>query len=156
MLFRSYRDGRTKGIEEEVSRLIPLDRLYARTGIQRQSFNTIYQFMAVKKQHPEYLEQARTMLMIPDYFHFRLTGHKCQEYTNATTTQLVDPVTKTWDYDLIRTLGYPKEWFGPLSMPGTVVGELSEAVARQVGFSCQVVLPGTHDTASAEIGRAHV
>ena len=62
-----YRDGRTKGIEEEVSRLIPLDRLYARTGIQRQSFNTIYQFMAVKKQHPEYLEQARTMLMIPDY-----------------------------------------------------------------------------------------
>ncbi len=144
-----YRDGRTKGIEEEVSRLIPLDRLYARTGIQRQSFNTIYQFMAVKKQHPEYLEQARTMLMIPDYFHFRLTGHKCQEYTNATTTQLVDPVTKTWDYDLIRTLGYPEEWFGPLSMPGTVVGELSEAVARQVGFSCQVVLPGTHDTASA-------
>ncbi|MCI8516781.1 MAG: rhamnulokinase [Hungatella sp.] len=144
-----YRDGRTRGMEEEVSRLIPPAELYGRTGIQRQSFNTIYQFMAVKMQHPEYLEQAETMVMIPDYFHFRLTGRKCQEYTNATTTQLVDPVTKTWDYDLIRTLGYPERWFGPLSMPGTVVGELSEAVAEEVGFSCQVVLPGTHDTASA-------
>lgn len=144
-----YRDGRTQGMDEEVGRLISPEELYGRTGIQKQIFNTIYQFMAVKKENPEYLEQAQTMLMIPDYLHYRLTGNKCQEYTNATTTQLVSPETKAWDYDLIERLGYPKKWFGDLSMPGTLVGELSEAVEKEVGFSCQVVLPGTHDTASA-------
>lgn len=144
-----YRDGRTQGMDEEVGRLVSPEELYGRTGIQKQIFNTIYQFMAVKKENPEYLEQAQTMLMIPDYLHYRLTGNKCQEYTNATTTQLVSPETKAWDYDLIERLGYPKKWFGDLSMPGTLVGELSEAVEKEVGFSCQVVLPGTHDTASA-------
>ena len=144
-----YRDGRTKGIEEEVSRLIPLDRLYARTGIQRQSFNTIYQFMAVKKQHPEYLEQARTMLMIPDYFHFLLTGKKRCEYTNATTTQLVSPKTKDWDRELMGKLGYPAEIFPEIALPGTSLGSLSPGIQSQVGFDCQVVLPATHDTGSA-------
>ncbi len=144
-----YRDQRTKAMDAEVSRVIPLEELYGRTGIQKQIFNTIYQFMAVKKNHPEYLEQARAMLMIPDYFHFLLTGKKCQEYTNATTTQLVNPEAGDWDYELIDRLGYPRQWFRELSAPGTVVGELSEEVKAEVGFSCQVVLPGTHDTASA-------
>lgn len=144
-----YRDGRTQGMDREVGMVISPEELYARTGIQKQNFNTIYQFMAVKKENPEYLKQARSMLMIPDYLHFRLTGKKCQEYTNATTTQLVDAKTKTWDYPLIERLGYPREWFGSLSMPGTLVGRLSKEVERAVGFSCQVVLPGTHDTASA-------
>lgn len=144
-----YRDGRTKGMDEEVSRIITPEKLYERTGIQKQIFNTIYQFMAVKKEHPEYLGQAENMLMIPDYFHYRLTGNMCQEYTNATTTQLVNPDTKTWDYQLIELLGYPKKWFKDLSLPGTIVGELSREVREEVGFTCQVVLPGTHDTASA-------
>ena len=102
-----YRDGRTKGMDTLVYQKIPLEELYQRTGIQKQIFNTIYQFMAVKEQHPEYLETAKTMLMIPDYFHYRLTGVKKQEYTNATTTQLVNPRTNTWDYELIERLGYP-------------------------------------------------
>lgn len=144
-----YRDGRTKGMDDEVYQVIPLEELYQRTGIQKQIFNTIYQFMAVKKQHPEYLEQAESMLMIPDYFHFLLTGVKKQEYTNATTTQLVDPVTCSWDYELIEKLGYPGRWFTELSMPGTVVGPLTEEIANEVGFQCQVVLPATHDTGSA-------
>lgn len=144
-----YRDGRTRGMDGEVSRLISPEELYERTGIQKQMFNTIYQFMAVKKENPEYLEQAQTMLMIPDYLNYRLTGNKCQEYTNATTTQLVDPRTKTWDYHLIDRLGYPRRWFQDLSMPGTLVGRLTKEVEEEVGFSCQVVLPGTHDTASA-------
>ena len=144
-----YRDGRTRGMDEEVYKIIPEEKLYGRTGIQKQIFNTIYQFMAVKKQHPEYLEQARTMLMIPDYFHYLLTGVKKQEYTNATTTQLVNPETKEWDMDLIGMLGYPAEWFGPLSMPGTLVGSLKDEIAKEVGFQCQVVLPATHDTGSA-------
>lgn len=144
-----YRDGRTKTMDREVSQVIALEKLYERTGIQKQMFNTIYQFMAVKKEHPEYFHQAESMLMIPDYFHYRLTGNMCQEYTNATTTQLVSHVTKTWDYELIDSLGYPRKWFGELSVPGTVVGELSPDIREEVGFSCQVVLPGTHDTASA-------
>ena len=144
-----YRDGRTKGMDTLVYQKIPLEELYQRTGIQKQIFNTIYQFMAVKEQHTEYLETAKTMLMIPDYFHYRLTGVKKQEYTNATTTQLVNPRTNTWDYELIERLGYPREWFGPLSMPGTVVGELTPKLQAEVGFTCQVVLPATHDTGSA-------
>lgn len=144
-----YRDGRTKGMDTLVYQKIPLEELYQRTGNQKQIFNTIYQFMAVKEQHPEYLETAKTMLMIPDYFHYRLTGVKKQEYTNATTTQLVNPRTNTWDYELIERLGYPREWFGPLSMPGTVVGELTPKLQAEVGFTCQVVLPATHDTGSA-------
>ena len=87
--------------------------------------------------------------MIPDYFHYLLTGEKKQEYTNATTTQLVDPVKGTWDYELIRMLGLPEKLFGELSMPGELVGGLSEAIKEEVGFNCQVVLPATHDTGSA-------
>ncbi len=144
-----YRDGRTKGMDDLVYEEIPLEELYQRTGIQKQIFNTIYQFMAVKRQHPEYLKDAKTMLMIPDYFHYRLTGVKKQEYTNATTTQLVNPKTNTWDYELIERLGYPSQWFGPLSMPGTVVGKLTPEIEAEVGFACEVVLPATHDTGSA-------
>ncbi len=144
-----YRDNRTAGMDTEVYKLIPEEELYARTGIQKQIFNTIYQFMAVKKQDPDTFAKAESMLMIPDYFHYRLTGVKKQEYTNATTTQLVSPKTNTWDMELIQKLGYPERWFTELSMPGTVVGPLIEEIANEVGFQCQVVLPATHDTGSA-------
>lgn len=145
----AYRDDRTRGMDEEVYRLINESSLYARTGIQKQSFNTIYQLMAVKKEHPEYFSRARTFLMLPDYFQFRLTGVKKSEYTNATSTQLVNPDTKQWDLELISMLGYPKELFLPLQMPGTVVGNLTEEIRQQVGFDTQVVLCASHDTASA-------
>ncbi len=144
-----YRDGRTKGMDDEVYKIISQDRLYERTGIQKAIFNTVYQLMAVKKQNPEYLAQAKSLLMLPDYFHFLLTGVKKQEYTEATTSQLVNPYTKEWDLELIEMLGYPTEWFGPLSVPGTVVGDLTPEVQEEVGFNCQVVLPPTHDTGSA-------
>ena len=144
-----YRDRRTEGMDGAVCRIFPEEELYARTGIQNQIFYTSYQLMAVKEKEPEILEQAESFLMIPDYFHFRLTGVKKQEYTNATTTQLVSAGSGQWDYPLIRRLGYPEKLFGPLSMPGTVVGELSPEIQSLVGFSCQVVLPATHDTGSA-------
>ena len=81
-----YRDSRTQGMDELVYQHVPEAELYAITGIQKQLFNTIYQLMAVKQQHQEYLKQAKTFLMLPDYFHFLLTGKKVQEYTNATST----------------------------------------------------------------------
>lgn len=144
-----YRDRRTTGMDEKVYEIISPEDLYARTGIQKQIFNTIYQLMAVKENHPEYMKAAKDFIMVPDYFHYLLTGNKVNEYTNATTAQLVNPVTKDWDYELIEMLGYNKEMFRPLSMPGTVVGSLKEEIANEVGFQLQVVLPATHDTGSA-------
>ena len=144
-----YRDSRTEGMDEKVYEVIPQDDLYARTGIQKQIFNTIYQLMAVKQSHPEYLEQAETILMIPDYFNFLLTGVKMNEYTEATTGQLISPKTNDWDYELIDMLGYNSKMFLPVSMPGTVVGDFTEEVQKEVGFNCTVVLPATHDTGSA-------
>ena len=144
-----YRDSRTNGMDEKVYETISLSALYARTGIQKQIFNTIYQLMAVKQSHPEYLEQAESMLMIPDYFDFLLTGVKKMEYTNATSTQLVDPKTNDWDYELIDMLGYNSKMFQPVSMPGTVVGNFTKEIQEEVGFDCTVVLPATHDTGSA-------
>lgn len=144
-----YRDNRTSGMDMKVYEKIPLKDLYARTGIQKQIFNTIYQLMAVKQKEPELLEKAKSMLMIPDYFNFLLTGEKRTEYTNATTTQLVSPVSKDWDYGLLDMLGYPREIFGAISTPGTLVGNFSRKIQEEVGFDCQVVLPATHDTGSA-------
>lgn len=145
----SYRDERTKGMEELVYRKFSEERLYARTGIQKQIFNTIYQLMAIKEKQPELLSQAECMLMIPDYLHYLLTGVKCQEYTNATTTQLVNPQTKNWDYELMAELGFPEKLFAPIRLPGSVVGELLPEIAERVGFQTEVVLPATHDTAAA-------
>ena len=147
----AYRDGRTAGMDEKVYEHIPEEMLYQKTGIQKQIFNTIYQLMAVKEQTPQQLKKAKTMLMIPDYFHFLLTGKKVQEYTNATTTQLVDPKTKDWDRELIEKLGYPEEIFEKIKSPGYEVGELTEKIREKVGFNCKVVLPPTHDTASAVV-----
>ncbi len=136
-------------MDEKVYETIPLGDLYARTGIQKQMFNTIYQLMAVKQREPELLRAAESMLMIPDYFNFLLTGVKKTEYTNATTTQLVNPETKDWDDALIDMLGYPRKIFGEICKPGTYVGNFSEAIREEVGFDCRVVLPATHDTGSA-------
>lgn len=144
-----YRDSRTAGMDEKVNEKIAPKDLYARTGIQKQHFNTIYQLMAVKETHPEYLKQAEAILMMPDYFHFLLTGVKRMEYTNATTTQLVNVTTNDWDYELIDLLGFPSGMFRPVSMPGTVAGNFSKSVREEVGFDCRVILPATHDTGSA-------
>ena len=145
----AYRDGRTKNADKLVDKILPAVELYARTGIQKQLFNTIYQLMALKEEHPEQLEQAQTMLMIPDYFDYKLTGVMKQEYTNATSTNLVYAAAKTWDYELIEMLGLPARLFGELSMPGTVVGNLTEEIQKEVGFDATVILPATHDTGSA-------
>ncbi len=145
----AYRDHRTDGMDTEVYKIISEEDLYARTGIQKAIFNTIYQLMAVKQTTPEYMEKARTFLMVPDYLHYRLCGAKVQEYTNATCTQLVNPKTKDWDWELIEMLGFNRDMFQKMVMPGAVIGSLTEEIKEMVGYDCQVVLPATHDTASA-------
>lgn len=145
----AYRDERTKNMDEKVYELVAEKELYGRTGIQKQIFNTIYQLMALKIKNPDELQQASKLLMIPDYFHFLLTGKAVTEYTNATTTQLVNARTKEWDEELIRKLGYPISIFQQIRMPGTELGSLKENIADEVGYNCKVVLPATHDTGSA-------
>ena len=101
----AYRDSRTAGMDAKLREILTEEELYARTGIQKQIFNTIYQLLAVKEQEPELLEKAEHLLMIPDYLHFLLTGQISAEYTNASTTQLLDAKTCSWDFDLIDRLG---------------------------------------------------
>lgn len=144
-----YRDKRTTGMDEKVYEKISLEALYERTGIQKAIFNTIYQLMAVKEQHPEYMDQAKTLLFVPDYFHYCLTGKKVNEYTEATTGQLISPDTKDWDYELLELLGYKKGMFQKIVMPGTNLGGLTREVQKEVGYNLEVVVPATHDTGSA-------
>ncbi len=145
----AYRDSRTEGMKEIVNSIIPADELYSRTGIQYQPFNTIYQLTALKQEHPEQLEKAKWMLMIPEYFNFKLTGIKQNEYTNATSTNLVNAEKKTWDKEVIHFLGLPTGIFHDLAMPGTKLGDLLPEIQKEVGFDTTVILPATHDTGSA-------
>ena len=145
----AYRDSRTQGMDALVEELIPAQELYRRTGIQKQSFNTIYQLMAVKRQSPELLEQAHRLLLVPDYLHYTLTGVMSNEYTEASTSGLVSAETKDWDRELLDLLGFPQKLFGTLSLPGTALGGLRPALREELGFDCQVVLPASHDTGSA-------
>ena len=145
----AYRDSRTQGMPEELDKLIPQGELYARTGIQRMEINTIYQLMALQRDEPQVFDRAHCFLMVPDYLHYLLTGVMGNEYTNATTTALVDAHTKTWDTGLLEMLGMPRHIFSQPCMPGTVLGGFSPEIREAVGFDCQVVLPATHDTGSA-------
>ena len=142
-----YRDGRTEKHIDGVHRNISFDELYKRTGIQFQPFNTIYQLFEDKASGR--IDNAKSFLMLPDYLNFLLTGVKKQEYTNATSTGLVNAQTHNWDGDILEATGLPKHLFGELSQPGTTVGELTEEVQKTVGYNATVILPATHDTASA-------
>lgn len=137
----AYRDSRTEAVIPQVHEIVSFEELYARTGIQFQLFNTIYQLYADKLAGR--LEGVTDFLMIPEYLMYRLTGEKAHEYTNATTTGLVSARTGEFDRELIEKLGLPLALFGQLSQPGTVIGEYE---------GIKVILCATHDTASAVEG----
>ena len=143
----SYRDSRTVKGAEEVAKLLPQDVLYARTGIQKQNFNTIYQLYC--DQQSGKLQKAKYFLMMPEYLSFKLTGVIKNEYTNATTTNLVHAESKSWDTEILKILEIPAELFQPLSLPGTEVGGFTPEVQTEVGFDAKVLLCPSHDTASA-------
>ena len=145
----AYRDRRTDGMPEYVDSVIPFEELYAHTGIQKAIFNTIYQLAALKKENPEQLEKADRLLFIPDYLNFVLTGKQVNEYTDASTSSLLNAKTCDWDREIIACLGLPDRIFKPLSMPGTVIGGFTGAVQSVVGYDAKVVLPACHDTGSA-------
>ncbi len=143
----SYRDGAADRLVPKVQSLISHRKLYAKTGIQHQGFNTIYQLYRDKLSGK--LEGAERFLMMPDYLAYRLTGKEANEYTNATTTSLVDAEKRCWDKELLEALGIPQELFLPISAPCTVLGGFSNEIKSRLGFDCTVVLCPTHDTAAA-------
>ena len=147
----AYRDERTEGIREVLEKEYGLTFAdhYARTGIQYQPFNTVYQLMALKKEHPEQLAAAKTFLMVPDYLNYLLCGVPANEYTNASTTALVGADSRDWDDALIEKLGLPRGIFQPIKTAGTVLGHLTPEIQKAVGFDAEVILPATHDTGSA-------
>ncbi len=146
-----YRDRRTAGMPEEVDRRIPPERLYARTGIQRLAFNTLYQLVSMRRAGDPRLEAARSLVLIPDLFHYWLSGRLQVEYTNATTTQLFDVEGRHWATDLLEELDLPAAILPAISPPGTILGPLSAEVAAETGLgeAVPVIAGATHDTASA-------
>lgn len=144
----SYRDSRTNGIPEEIFKTVSKENIYQRTGIQNLVFNTINQLYSIKK-NSNILDKASTFLMIPDYFNFLLTGKKVNEYTNTSTTQLLNLESSNWDFELLDKLNIPKNIFQPIVPAGTSLGFLKKEIIEEIGFDLEVITAPSHDTASA-------
>lgn len=141
-----YRDGRTDGIQEKLFEEIPEKELYMRSGIKQMQINTMYQLLAIREKEPNVLESAYHMLMMPDLIAYKLTGETVNEYTEATTTGLIDPKTKNWDWELIDRLKLPRRIFRKIVTPGSRIGCLkAEYTDREI----PVFAAPSHDTASA-------
>jgi len=146
----AYRNERTQKRIDEVHGKIPFERLYALTGCQFQPFNTLYQVYDDLQRNR--LEGVTDLLMMPEYLMWKLTGVKMREFTNATTTGMINGQTGQFDSEIIETLGLPKHLFPEVKAPGTVLGPLKNEIARRVGGNCRVILCATHDTGSAVEG----
>lgn len=145
-----YRDVRTSGVMGEVFKVVSKDDIYAVTGIQFMPINTLYQLFAARKMSPEVLDRARCLITIPDLFHYWLTGNAVCEFTNATTTQMVDAITRSWAIDLMDRLSLPSHLPAPIVEPGSVIGTLlPEIVHGSALASTSVIAPASHDTGSA-------
>lgn len=144
-----YRDARTEGVAEKVWATVPPAELYAATGLQYAPFNTLYQLAAASGTRQ--LAHARRLLLIPDLLAYWLTGEQGTELTNASTTQLIDPATGDWSYDVASRLGIDLELFAPLRRPGDPAGLLRAEVLQETGLTgpVPVTTVGSHDTASA-------
>ena len=141
----SYRDSRTDGLMAQAINELGKAAIYQRTGIQFLPFNTLYQMRALHQQQPDWQAQVKHALMIPDYLHYRLTGNMNWEYTNATTTQMLNIETGEWDSELLSWAGIEADWFGKPTAPGNTVGNWINASGKKI----PVVAVATHDTASA-------
>jgi len=147
---RHYRDPHTESIMDQAFAKVPKTEIYRQTGIQFMRFNSLFQILAMMRDRGPILDMAETMLFIPDLFHYWMTGIKVNEYTDASTSQMIDPSTRTWARDLTRSFGIPDRILGTLVQPGTLLGPLRPSVASQAGCaSIPVIAPATHDTAAA-------
>jgi rhamnulokinase len=147
---RHYRDPHTEGIMEAAFARVPRPEIFRQTGLQFMRFNTLFQLLALQRARTPLLEVARTLLMMPDLFHFFFTGVKANEFTDASTTQLYDPAAKGWALGLLKAFGLPAQIVGTVVLPGTVLGPLRRSVATDTGLEAvPVIAPASHDTGSA-------
>jgi rhamnulokinase len=147
---RHYRDPHTEGIMEAVFTRVPRQEIFRQTGLQFMRFNTLFQLAAMQRDRSPLLDVAETLLFIPDLFNYLFTGIKVNEFTDASTSQMLDPTTKGWAYGLLQALGLPAYLPGSLVAPGTVLGPLRSAVAVETGVRpVPVIATASHDTAAA-------
>jgi len=145
-----YRDPRTRGMLAAAERTVSRAEIFAATGLQFMEINSLYQLLAMQAAGSSVLAAAERLLMIPDIFHWLLGGERSNERTNATTSQCFDPRANDWAFPMIERFGLPRRVFGPVVAPGTTLGPLRPEVAADAGLAAaRVVVPGTHDTASA-------
>ena len=144
-----YRDTRTESMMQRVFARVSRETLYSRTGIQFLPFNTLYQLAAHYQQQPGLFAYIDRLLMVPDLFHYWLSGERVGEYTNATTTQMWSVPQKRWCPELLDTLGIPAHILPPVVEPGTNLGPLLPELAEELGAGVRVIAPATHDTGSA-------
>jgi rhamnulokinase len=145
-----YRDPRTRGLLEVAAATVPREEIFAATGLQFMELNSLYQLLAMRRAGSSVLAAADRLLMIPDLVHWLLTGEASNERTNASTSQCFDPRSGDWAFPMLERFGLPRRVFGPIATPGTTLGPLRADVAAETGLAgVRVVLPGTHDTASA-------
>src|SRR5580658_1041178 len=145
-----YRDARVTGMLEQAFSVVPRAEIFAQTGVQFMELNTLYQLLAWRRSHPELLAAADCLLMMPDFFHWCLCGSRVAEFTNATTSQCLNPIKRDWAFDMLKKFGLPARIFPEVVPPGTELGRLRESVAQRTGLGrIKVVAPPTHDTAAA-------
>jgi rhamnulokinase len=147
-----YRDPRTDGMFEEAFRRMPRERIFALTGVAFQPFNTLYQLLATRLGAPAILDSASSLLMMPDLLAYLLTGEKGTEYTDASTTQMLDASARTWSVQLLKAMDLPEHLFGVPSAPGALRGMLLSSLAADLGIApFPVIAVAGHDTASAVV-----
>jgi rhamnulokinase len=145
-----YRDPRTRGLLAAAEEIVPREEIFAATGLQFMEINSLYQLLALRRS--PVLQAADRLLMIPDLFHWLLSGQRSNERTNATTSQCFDPRANDWAFAMLERFGLPRRIFGPVIEPGTDLGSLRPEVAAETGLqAARVLVPGTHDTASAVV-----
>ena len=145
-----YRDARTNGVMEKTFRQVPRSEIFAQTGLQFMQLNTLFQLIAARQKTPEVLKQADCLLFMPDFIHWALCGSRSAEFTIASTSQCLNPVTRTWSTRLLKKLDLPARIFPEVVPPGTNLGSLRSLVAERTGLlGVKVIAPPAHDTASA-------
>lgn len=145
-----YRDARTNGMMEKAFRKVPRAEIFAQTGLQFMQLNTLFQLLALKERAPDLLELADSLLFMPDFFHWALCGSRLAEFTIASTSQCLNPLSRNWAVPLLKKFGLPSHLFPKIAPPGATLGHVRPELAARTGLGrVRVIAPPAHDTASA-------
>ena len=145
-----YRDARNDGMVEKAQKYMSKERMYDITGIQFMDFNTIFQLLSLKENRPYILDEAETLLFMPDLLNYMLSGIKSTEYSIATTSQMVDLKTNDWSDEILDTFGIKKNLLTPIAPTGAVIGQLSDEICEELGVpKADIISVAAHDTQSA-------